>query len=91
MSPTPTARLLSAVLYGLADWEVATLVHRVQEIEAGANAMGSRARAGLHLIEEMNEPFERLLDHGDAETEPRRDIRSDERPVCPRVPSDEIP
>jgi adenylate cyclase len=45
----------------LADWEVATLVHRVQEIEAGDNATGSRARAGLELIDEMNDPFERLL------------------------------
>jgi adenylate cyclase len=35
------------------------MVHRVQE--SGKNATGSRARAGLHLIEEMNEPFERLL------------------------------
>ncbi len=54
-------RAVGQTMARLADWEVATLVHRVQEIEAGAHATGSRARAGLHLIEEMNEPFERLL------------------------------
>jgi adenylate cyclase len=54
-------RAVGQTMARLADWEVATLVHRVQEIEAGDNATGSRARAGLHLIEEMNEPFERLL------------------------------
>ena len=55
-------RAVGQTMARLADWEVATLVHRVQEIEAGDNATGSRARAGLDLIEEMNEPFERLLD-----------------------------
>ena len=54
-------RAVGQTMARLADWEVATLVHRVQEIEASAQATGSRARAGLHLIEEMNEPFERLL------------------------------
>ena len=54
-------RAVGQTMARLADWEVATLVHRVQEIEAGDNATGSRARAGLELIDEMNEPFERLL------------------------------
>ncbi len=54
-------RAVGQTMARLADWEVATLVHRVQEMEAGAHATGSRARAGLHLIEQMNEPFERLL------------------------------
>jgi adenylate cyclase len=54
-------RAVGQTMARLADWEVATLVHRVQEIEAGENATGSRARAGLHLIEHMSEPFERLL------------------------------
>jgi adenylate cyclase len=54
-------RAVGQTMARLADWEVATLVHRVQEIEAGDNATGSRARAGLDLIDEMNEPFERLL------------------------------
>jgi adenylate cyclase len=54
-------RAVGQTMARLADWEVATLVHRVQEIEAGDNATGSRARAGLELIDEMNGPFERLL------------------------------
>ena len=54
-------RAVGQTMARLADWEVATLVHRVQEIEAGEHATGSRALAGLHLIEELNEPFERLL------------------------------
>jgi adenylate cyclase len=54
-------RAVGQTMARLADWEVATLVHRVQEIEAGEHATGSRALAGLHLIEQMNEPFERLL------------------------------
>jgi adenylate cyclase len=54
-------RAVGQTMARLADWEVATLVHRVQEIEGGDEATGSRARAGLHLIEHMNEPFERLL------------------------------
>ena len=40
-------RAVGQTMARLADWEVATLVHRVQEIESGNNATGSRARAGL--------------------------------------------
>jgi adenylate cyclase len=54
-------RAVGQTMARLADWEVATLVHRVQEIEAGEHATGSRAVAGMQLIEQMNEPFERLL------------------------------
>ncbi len=54
-------RAVGQTMARLADWEVATLVHRVQEIESGDAATGSRATSGLHLIEQMNEPFERLL------------------------------
>ncbi len=54
-------RAVGQTMARLADWEVATLVHRVQETEGGANATGSRAIAGLRLIEQLNEPFERLL------------------------------
>jgi len=54
-------RAVGQTMARLADWEVATLVHRVQETEAGDRATGSRASAGLALIEEMNEPFEGLL------------------------------
>jgi adenylate cyclase len=54
-------RAVGQTMARLADWEVATLVHRVQEMEAGDEATGSRATAGRHLVEHMNEPFERLL------------------------------
>jgi adenylate cyclase len=54
-------RAVGQTMAKLADWEVATLVHRVQQMEAGNAATGSRATAGLHLIEQMTEPFERLL------------------------------
>jgi adenylate cyclase len=54
-------RAVGQTMAKLADWEVATLVHRVQQMEAGSAATGSRATAGLHLIEHMTEPFERLL------------------------------
>jgi adenylate cyclase len=54
-------RAVGQTMARLADWEVATLVHRVQEIESGDNATGSRAIAGMRMIERMNEPFERLL------------------------------
>ena len=57
----PLPRAVGQTMAKLADWEVATLVHRVQEIEASEQATGSRARAGMHLIQEMSEPFERLL------------------------------
>ena len=46
----------------LADWEVSTLVSRVEEMEAGEEATGSRIGSALRLINEVNPPFERLLD-----------------------------
>jgi adenylate cyclase len=57
-------RAVGQTMGRLADWEVATLVHRVQELAAddqadGAN--GSRAVAALRLVEALNEPFESLL------------------------------
>jgi adenylate cyclase len=57
-------RAVGQTMARLADWEVATLVHRVQELAAddradGAN--GSRATAALRLVESLNEPFEGLL------------------------------
>jgi adenylate cyclase len=54
-------RAVGQTMARLADWEVATLVHRVQEMEAGEEATGSRATTGLHLVNHMNEPFEKLL------------------------------
>jgi len=45
----------------LADWEVSTLVSRVEEMEAGDEATGSRIGSALRLINDVNPPFERLL------------------------------
>ena len=45
----------------LADWEVSTLVSRVEEMERGEEATGSRIGSALRLIDEVNPPFERLL------------------------------
>jgi adenylate cyclase len=40
---------------------VGTLVHRVQELEAGHDATGSRATTALQLVEDLDQPFEKLL------------------------------
>ncbi|PUA81929.1 adenylate/guanylate cyclase domain-containing protein [Nocardioides currus] len=45
----------------LADWEVSTLALRVEEIESGDEATGSRVSSALRLIEELTEPFELTL------------------------------
>ena len=45
----------------LADWEVSTLVNRVEELERGEEATGSRVGSAMRLIQEVNPSFERLL------------------------------
>lgn len=45
----------------LADWEVSTLFNRVEELEAGDEATGSRIGSALRLIEELGGPFEQML------------------------------
>ena len=45
----------------LADWQVATLTSRVEQLEAGDEATGSRIGSALRLAEEVGVPFERLL------------------------------
>lgn len=45
----------------LADWEVSTLAGRVEELEAGEQATGSRIGSALRLIRDVNDPFEALL------------------------------
>lgn len=45
----------------LADWVVATLLARVEELESGEEATGSRAGSALRLIRDVNPPFEELL------------------------------
>jgi adenylate cyclase len=54
-------RAVGQTMARLADWEVGTLVHRVQELESGDDATGSRATAALQMVEHLNEPFEELL------------------------------
>ena len=49
-------RAVGQTMARLADWEVATLVHRVQEMEAGEGATGSRATAALRLLDALNGP-----------------------------------
>ncbi|MDP3889955.1 adenylate/guanylate cyclase domain-containing protein, partial [Nocardioides sp.] len=45
----------------LADWEVATLVHRIEQLETGSSATGSRSGSALRLVEELNPRFEEML------------------------------
>jgi len=45
----------------LADWEVGTLASRVEHLESGDQATGSRIGSALRLTEEVGIPFERLL------------------------------
>jgi adenylate cyclase len=61
-------RAVGQTMARLADWEVATLVHRVQELAAEEEAAdrnggdnGSHAAAALRLVEALNGPFEGLL------------------------------
>ncbi|MGC4109002.1 MAG: adenylate/guanylate cyclase domain-containing protein [Nocardioides sp.] len=54
-------RAVGQTMARLADWEVGTLVHRVQEMESGEDATGSRATAALQLLDALNGPFEGLL------------------------------
>jgi len=54
-------RGLGQTMARLADWEVSALVNRVEEMEAGDEATGSRVGSALRLIDEVNPPFERLI------------------------------
>jgi adenylate cyclase len=54
-------RAVGQTMARLADWEVGTLVHRVQELESGDDATGSRATSALRLLDALNGPFEGLL------------------------------
>ena len=54
-------RAVGQTMARLADWEVAALVNRVEELERGEFATGSRRGSALRLIEVMQEPFESLL------------------------------
>lgn len=54
-------RALGHTMARLADWEVATLVGRVEELESGDRATGSRMATAMRMVEEINKPFEDLL------------------------------
>jgi len=54
-------RAVGQTMARLADWEVATLITRVEEMEAGEQATGSRLGSALRLVEAVNGPFEGLL------------------------------
>ncbi len=54
-------RAVGQTMARLADWEVATLATRVEELERGEEATGSRAASALRLLDEVNTPFEELL------------------------------
>jgi adenylate cyclase len=54
-------RAVGQTMARLADWEVGTLTHRVQELASDEEANGSRATAALALVDALNGPFERLL------------------------------
>jgi adenylate cyclase len=54
-------RAVGQTMARLADWEVGTLLHRVEEVERSEHASGSRTTTALRLVEELNPPFEQLL------------------------------
>ncbi len=54
-------RAMGQTMARLADWEVGTLLHRVQELERSEEATGSRTLTAMRLVEDLNPPFEELL------------------------------
>lgn len=54
-------RAVGQTMARLADWQVATLAPRVEELEAGPQATGSRIGSAVRLAEQVGIPFERLL------------------------------
>jgi adenylate cyclase len=57
-------RAVGQTMARLAEWEVATLAHRVQELaegDASEGVNGSRATAALRLVESLTDPFGGLL------------------------------
>ncbi len=54
-------RAVGQTMARLADWQVATLAPRVEELEAGPEATGSRIGSAMRLAEQVGVPFERLL------------------------------
>jgi adenylate cyclase len=54
-------RAVGQTMARLADWQVATLSARVEQLEAGDDATGSRLGSALRLTEQVGAPFEELL------------------------------
>jgi adenylate cyclase len=54
-------RALGQTMARLADWEVGTLIHRVEEMETGEEATGSRIGSAMRVVEEFSKPFEELM------------------------------
>lgn len=54
-------RAVGTTMARLADWEVATLSKRVEHLEAGEEATGSRIGSALRLLDQVGVPFEQLL------------------------------
>jgi adenylate cyclase len=54
-------RAVGQTMARLADWEVTTLVHRVQDLEKGEQATGSLVGSAMRLVDEFSAPFEELL------------------------------
>ncbi len=54
-------RALGQTMAKLADWEVATIVARIEQLEAGDQATGSRLGSAIRMVEAVGRPFEHLL------------------------------
>jgi adenylate cyclase len=54
-------RAVGQTMARLADWQVATLSARVEQLESGDQATGSRMGSALRLTEQVGVPFEQLL------------------------------
>lgn len=56
-------RAVGQTMSRLADWQVATLSARVEQLESGDEATGSRIGSAIRLTEQVGKPFEDLLVH----------------------------
>ena len=54
-------RAIGQTMARLADWQVATLIHRIEQLERGDQATGSRTGSAMRMVEELNGPFEEIL------------------------------
>jgi adenylate cyclase len=54
-------RAVGQTMARLADWQVGTLSARVEQLESGQEATGSRIGSALRLAEQVGIPFEQLL------------------------------